>query len=235
MPSVQARQLKIDSIFVFNDPVDWGLDLALITDCLLSEKGILGTLSPKNGDNRLPNRGYQQDGQPSLFFSNDDLWYAAQYSLPRLGQGGFRAAVEGVWAAITGGPTKGVELKKTIIGKPHQGTYGFAEKRLEARRRQQLGSADLLPALKQVYMIGDNPGRSRITFTEQSFCTKSLLDSDIRGAMNYKSPLGTRWSSALIRTGVFAGGIPSAQPTVILNDVQSAVTWGLQQSGWHNI
>ena len=101
-PSNKANSLKIDAMFVYNDPRDWGLDASIIIDLLLSEKGILGTLSSKNGDKSLPNNGYLQDSQPHLYYSNPDLWWAASYHIPRLGQGGFREAFAGLWAATTG-------------------------------------------------------------------------------------------------------------------------------------
>ena len=134
--------------------------MSLITDCLLSRQGYLGTLSPQNNNDLLPNRGYQQDGQPPLFFSNPDMWFASTFNLPRLGQGGFRAAFEGLWAGITGGLANGVELQKTIIGKPYRETYGFAERQLDERRRASCGGSGTLPPLRNVYMIGDNPGES---------------------------------------------------------------------------
>lgn len=152
-----SQSLKIDAAFVYNDPRDWALDTTIILDLLLSSQGILGTLSSKNGDSSLPNRGYQQDGQPPLYFSNPDLWWAAKYHLPRLGQGGFREALEGVWAAVTGGDKMGVQLQKTVIGKPYRQTYEFAEKRLREHRDHLSGGETDTP-LKRVFMIGDNPG-----------------------------------------------------------------------------
>ncbi|KAK5134464.1 hypothetical protein LTR04_004704, partial [Oleoguttula sp. CCFEE 6159] len=157
LPSNPAASLKIDAIYVYSDPRDWSLDTTIILDLLLSHAGILGTLSRKNDDASLPNRGYQQDGQPPLYFSNPDLWWAAAYHLPRLGQGGFRAAFEGVWAAVTGGERRGVELLKTVIGKPFAETYEFAEKRLRAHRQGLLDGGGAA-GLKSVYMVGDNPG-----------------------------------------------------------------------------
>lgn len=65
-----AKSLKIDAIFVFNDPRDWALDIQVILDLLMSKNGVLGTLSEKNGDCSFPNHGWQQDGQPKLIFSN---------------------------------------------------------------------------------------------------------------------------------------------------------------------
>ena len=158
--------MKIDSIFVYADPRDFGLDLALIIDCLLSRQGHLGTLSEKNGNPQLPNHGYQQDGQPLLHFSNPDLWFASTYKLARLGQGAFRAALEGVWAEITGGPGAGVELQKKVFGKPFQDTYEFAEKKLRNRQRRiQSGETDV-PTISNIFMVGDNTGTWHLSCTE---------------------------------------------------------------------
>ena len=149
-----ADMLKVDAIMVFNDPRDWILDTQVILDLLLSHAGYLGSLSSKNGDPSLPNQGYQQDGQPPVYFSNPDLFWAAAYHLPRLGQGGFREAFEGVWSAVTGGQRMGVRLEKRMFGKPFQGTYEFAEKRLVGHREQLLHGGAVLGAMKNVYMVG---------------------------------------------------------------------------------
>lgn len=215
-PSSPSTSLRIDAVFVYNDPRDWGLDAQIMKDVLLSERGILGTLSSKNGNPSLPNKGYQQDGQPPVYFSNPDLLWAAKYHLPRLGQGGFREALEGIWAAITGGPANGVELQKVVMGKPYQPTYEFAEKRLISHRQElHRVSGTQVGPLKRVYMVGDNPA------------------SDIAGGNNYKSPHGTEWASILVQTGVFLEGTtPAHQPKKIVGDVYDAVAWAVEQERW---
>ncbi|OTB15327.1 hypothetical protein K445DRAFT_318161 [Daldinia sp. EC12] len=217
---------KIDAIFVFNDPRDWALDIQIMVDLLLSKDGVLGTYSPRNGLRDLPNAGWQRDGQPELFFSNPDLFWAAGYPHPRLGQGAFQAALAGVWREVTGGAA---ELERVTIGKPHGYTYGFAERVLSAHRAKMLGrdvDEDGPPKpLERVYMVGDNPA------------------SDIRGANQYVSAEGTAWESVLVRTGVWnpergggggggPGGEPAYKPKVIVDDVKSAVEWALKQEGW---
>ena len=197
---------------VFNDPRDWALDTQLVLDLLLSIGGHLGTLSTKNGDSQLPNRGYQQDGQPKLYFSNPDLFWAASYHLPRLGQGGFQAALEGVFNAVTGGPENGVRLHKNLFGKPTQGTFEFAETRLRQHRTVLQGGNDA-GKLRRVYMVGDNP------------------ESDIKGANEYQSPTGSQWDSILVRSGVYRGGKPAHEPKVVVQDVWDAVRYGLQMEG----
>jgi len=208
-PASLQDSLKIDAIFVYSDPRDWALDSTILLDLLLSRSGYLGTLSPKNGDSSLPNRGYQQDSQPKLYYSNPDLWWAASYHLNRLGQGGFRESFNGLWNAVT----KGAELEHTIIGKPYQLTYEFAEKRLRRHRKQLFGQVGLNDPLRKVYMVGDN------------------TESDIRGANNYQSPHGSEWKSILVKTGVHKDGTePSCKPTVIVDDVQAAVQWAIKDA-----
>ncbi|MCJ1291049.1 hypothetical protein MMC34_002591 [Xylographa carneopallida] len=146
--------LRVSLILILSDPRDWALDTQLILDLLLSQHGRLGTLSPLNGDPALPNRGYQQDGQPKLFFSNSDLLWAAAWPLPRLGQGAFQAALRGVWDKVTGG----AELRCGVYGKPHGVAFGFAEGRLEKWRAGMgvggKGVGEGRGRLRRVYMVG---------------------------------------------------------------------------------
>lgn len=215
-PTDPARSLKIDAIFVFNDPRDWALDTQVILDLLLSKEGILGTYSDKNGNPTLHNSGWQQDNQPALFFSNPDLFWATSYHLPRLGQGGFQAALQGVWDATT----NHAELKRTVIGKPHALTYEYAERVLNKHRETLLaeqgeGGGRPVKSLRRVFMVGDNP------------------ESDIRGANEYNSAQGTDWTSILVsKTGVYRAGIePKYKPKIIVNDVLEAVKWALKEEG----
>ncbi|KAL9102040.1 MAG: hypothetical protein Q9163_002773 [Psora crenata] len=216
--------VKVDAIMIFHDPRDWALDTQIILDLLMSEAGYLGSLSRRNGDASLPNRGYQQDSQPPIYFSNPDLLWAAAYHLPRLGQGGFREALEGVWSAMTGGEKMGVKLEKKMFGKPFQGTYDFAERRLQEHWRALRGKDESQRVnqddgrmqshrLQKVYMVGDNP------------------ESDILGANQYKSAFGSTWVSILVRSGVYSGGEPAHKPRVIVDDVWDAVQWAMDDAG----
>ena len=209
-----AESLKIDAIFVYNDPRDWGMDIQVILDVLLSREGILGTLSSKNGNPDLPNNGYLQDGQPPLYFSNPDILWASGYPLPRLGQGGFQAALKGAWAAVTGlqNPKEVPSMNEVVIGKPHKMTYDFAERQLMRLRQTSIESET--PPLKTVYMIGDN------------------VESDIRGANEYQSSEGVEWVSMLTRTGVYDGGainLENRVPNYIVDDVVEAVDVALKR------
>ncbi|GIZ37946.1 hypothetical protein CKM354_000137400 [Cercospora kikuchii] len=209
----EGKSLKIDAVFVYNDPRDWGLDASVILDCLLSERGFLGTVSGKNGNEKLSNRGYLQDGQPKVWFSNPDLWWAAGYHLSRLGQGGFQAAFKGLWDTVTDGADLSGQTE--TIGKPNQGTYEYAERQLLRARRGLFGSkvSGLRDPLKRVYMIGDNP------------------ESDIAGANNYRSPYSSEWRSILVKTGVWREGTtPTHTPHIVQNNVLDAVRWAVEDA-----
>ncbi|KAI0204276.1 HAD-superfamily subfamily IIA hydrolase [Astrocystis sublimbata] len=225
-PLPSLDNLKFDAIFVFNDPRDWALDTQIITDLLLSQNGVLGTYSPRNGRSEHENDGWQTDGQPDLYFSNHDLFWSASYHLPRFGQGAFQAALAGIWRQITGGQA---EMKRSTIGKPHARTYGYAERVLAKWRAALLeknksgagvGSGTETGGaqpLNRVYMVGDNP------------------ESDIRGANEYVSPEGTEWNSILVKTGVYSqdrDGEPKHRPTAVVDDVKGAVEWALEREGW---
>lgn len=103
VPEKFTQDQSIAAIFVFSSPRDWCLDLQICLDLLASEGGRLGTRSALNGDSNAINHGYQQDDQPQLFFCNPDLEWATSYAQPRLAQGAFRAALEGVWTNFTDG------------------------------------------------------------------------------------------------------------------------------------
>ncbi|KAB5528933.1 HAD-like domain-containing protein [Coniochaeta sp. 2T2.1] len=216
--------LKIDAMLVFNDPRDWALDIQIIVDLLLSQRGYLGTYSPKNGDLSLPNCGWQGDGQPPLYFSNADLFWSTGYHLPRFGQGAFQAAVAGVWRRVTGGH----ELHRRVFGKPSTETYAFAERVLQRHRHELLksvGGRHGPGRLGRVYMVGDNP------------------ESDIAGANDYRSEVGTEWDSVLVKTGVWtpdrAGGEAvlkgRLKPSVVVGDVREGVRWALEREGWKGV
>lgn len=150
-----SKHLRVATILVFHDPRDWALDAQIVVDLLLSQQGHLGTLSRKNGHSNLENRGYQQDGQPTLWFSNADLFWASEYHLDRLGQGAFLRALSGLWDGISGGAPNGVELKFSSVGKPSFATFLFAEQKLKDHRAALLNvTEEPAPSLKDVYMIG---------------------------------------------------------------------------------
>ena len=120
-PPIYARNVpkgtKIDAIFVFNDPRDWALSIQLIVDLLRSANGVYGTLAEPESKGHVP-----------IFFTNNDLVWANQYDIPRLGQGAFRTAVQAVFQRFPES-SKRSGLSNTL-GKPTHGTFRYAQKLL---------------------------------------------------------------------------------------------------------
>ncbi|KUI59836.1 hypothetical protein VP1G_07054 [Cytospora mali] len=133
--------------------------------------------------------------------------WATPHAIPRLAQGGFRAALEGVWAASTKGKAK---LEFWTCGKPTTTTYEYAEKILEKYYRKN--NPDPKNTIKTVYMIGDNP------------------ESDICGALLADENSHLIWRSCLVETGVHKSGTePAYTPTKTLSGVWEAVRWVIEK------
>lgn len=195
----------IDAVLVFNDPRDWGADIQIISDVLNCQDGYLNTLRKEN----------QSKPSIPIYFSNNDLLWANQYTLNRFGQGAFRIIIETMYASLNDGKP----LENVVIGKPTKVTYDFAHHILIDWRQKLLDGKtnvtdQLLPSLgeeptsspfKEVFMVGDNPA------------------SDIIGAHRYG------WSSCLVKTGVYRDGdrLPCV-PTMITNNVLEAVRQALK-------
>ncbi|WEJ94407.1 hypothetical protein PSN45_001891 [Yamadazyma tenuis] len=118
----------IDAIMVFNDPRDMSTDLQVIMDLLNSDKGQFGTHRKSKGP--VP--------AVPIYFSNNDFYWANEFSLPRFGQGVFRIIIETVYKEIN----RGANLHYTMFGKPFKVQYDYCAKLL---------SSD------QIFMVGDNP------------------------------------------------------------------------------
>ncbi|AQZ14875.1 YKR070W [Zygosaccharomyces parabailii] len=199
IPDIEKK--KFDAVLVFNDPHDWAADIQIISDALNSENGMLDTCRrTKSSKPSIP-----------IYFSNQDLLWASDYSLNRIGQGAFRLLNRQLYSALN----DGLPLEDFAIGKPTKLTYDFAHHVLIDWRRKLLSNqvnstAQKLPPLgvapytspfEKVYMVGDNPA------------------SDIIGAQRYG------WDSCLVKTGVYQDGTPlgSVKPTMIVNNVYEAV------------
>lgn len=205
LPLAPDGSFQVSAMLVFSSPRDWGLDLQLMTDLMLSDRGMVHTISPTNGSKDLPNNGYGQDS-PHIYWCNPDLTWATNSPNPRVAQGSFRAALQGIWKSQTGLDKL---PKETLIGKPTEATYLYGERVLQEWNIQINGLR--APNIDTVYMIGDNPA------------------SDIQGANLFKSPNGLEWKSILVETGVYkAGDEPSFEPAHIVANVLDAVNLVVQ-------
>ncbi|KAH8589701.1 HAD-like domain-containing protein [Bisporella sp. PMI_857] len=197
--------LPVSAIFLYSSPRDWGLDLQIILDLLLSEQGKFGTRSLLNNNHNLPNMGYLQDGQPKIYYANPDKVFATKWAHPRICQGSFKVALESTFSELTGGAKLTSGEHYIQVGKPTQLQYEYGERALRETSGQDL---------TQVYMVGDGPS------------------SDIAGANNYRSPHGSTWNSILVQTGIHqAGTTPAYKPTQEVETVLDAVRWALQREG----
>jgi len=72
-------------------------------------------------------------------------------------------------------------------------------------RRHLVSAGEDANSPLSVYMVGDNP------------------ESDIAGANAHG------WNSILVRTGVYRGGKPAHEPTVVHDDVEKGVLWAIER------
>ncbi|KAJ1326591.1 HAD-IIA family hydrolase [Microdochium nivale] len=253
-----AEATQVSAILVFSSPRDWCLDLQIVADLLLSERGLVGTRSAKNGDKSLPNNGYLQDGQPRLFFCNPDFEWATSHPHPRFAQGAFREALEGIWRFATsrrgssssdagGGAAR---LEYTICGKPTGKTYIYGERVLHAYNERlqdeieqvvkerddnevggkQDGTVHIMADGDGAITTATAPGTSGRREISHVYMIGDNPESDILGANSYTSRFGATWKSILVETGVYvAGTMPAHEPHHVARDVQSAVDWALAQ------
>lgn len=204
----ESGEAKIDAVLVFNDPRDMGTDVQVVLDLLLSQHGYFGTRRDlhlthnKNSQVSAPTINDLSIPSVPIYFCCNDLLWANNYRMPRFGQGMFRITIERLYAEMT----HGAQLKTTVIGKPFEHTYRYAEQVLNDWRAKRFGGQAALGPEHTVFMVGDNPA------------------SDIMGANNYG------WYSLLVRTGVFRDedlATIVAQPKQILDNVKEAVEFGI--------
>ncbi|KAH8841388.1 hypothetical protein MCOR02_005325 [Pyricularia oryzae] len=159
-------QTNIEAILVFSDSRDYATDMQIIMDLLRSKDGRLHTMCRDDPvSNRIP-----------IYFSQGDMLCPTEHPIPRMSQGAFRIGLEAMYKSLTG-----VDLERTVYGKPELATYKYADEVLTSWMGNLYGEEEeRLP--ENIYMIGDNPA------------------SDIVGGNMYG------WNTCLVRTGVFQGG-----------------------------
>jgi HAD superfamily hydrolase (TIGR01450 family) len=129
-------KLQISAILIFSDldSQSRDLDLQLITDLLLSSKGIIGTVSEWNRQDFFPNRGCGQDDQPSIYFSNSNS--------------AFKIALEEFWARKT------ENARFPQVGKPFRSMFELANQSLQAQN-QKINGPDA-KEVKKIYMVNSS-------------------------------------------------------------------------------
>ena len=172
--SAASVNAPVEAVMVFHDPVDWGLEMQIMSD----------VLSPTY-QSCLVNDENKQRGHIPLFVSNADMVYTTEYPIPRFTQGAFVAAFKHLYETF-----HGQSLKIDFCGKPYKVQYDYAKQELEVETHRLLDlnktqhnadATDIIPSDATFFGVGDNPR------------------SDIRGA----NSAGANWKSILVRTGVF--------------------------------
>ncbi|KAF3915027.1 hypothetical protein ABW21_db0200960 [Orbilia brochopaga] len=129
--------VNIEAIFVFADSRDWAADAQIILELLMSENGIMGTVSKTS-----------QEGPPIYFAHNDVVW-STSYDLTRYGMGALRIMIEALYKESTG---KTIDV--TSYGKPSKATFDYATRVLRQWRKDLFD--DSSPP-RTVYFVGDTP------------------------------------------------------------------------------
>ncbi|KAF9365521.1 Haloacid dehalogenase-like hydrolase domain-containing 5 [Mortierella sp. NVP85] len=112
---LQNVHRPVEAIMVFHDSVDWGRDLQVMLDALVSKNGDLTTVKTQA-------ELHTTKQSVPLFFSNSDLVWSNEYPTPRFAQGTFRTCLERIYEDMTG-----QKLQYTLFGKPMSTTYQYAE------------------------------------------------------------------------------------------------------------
>ncbi|KAG0331911.1 hypothetical protein BG004_001461 [Podila humilis] len=129
---------------VFHDSVDWGRDLQVAMDALVSKGGQLGTIRDHDD--------LQKSKQSvPIYFSNPDIVWSNEYPVPRFGQGTFKMCLESIYQHLTL-----QELESVTYGKPMKPTYQYAEAVLDMIAPLQKDVHGQVQK-RTVYAIGDNP------------------------------------------------------------------------------
>lgn len=193
---VDFSQVQFQAIFVFHDSREWGRDIQYCVDLMRADNGVFGTV--------LTNEELRKRPKLPIYFSHGDLVWGNDFSVPRLGQGAFRTALEAVYRRMT----EGGEIEAITFGKPERLTYEYANELLQMLLSRASAQGEVRVQPENIWMIGDNPA------------------SDIMGAN------GFGWSSALVRTGVYrdAEGAPASKPTLIADNVEEAIKTIMQRT-----
>lgn len=133
---IEAAKKPVVAVFVMSDSRDWGRDIQILVDLLLSDGS--------------PNRSRSGEQVVDVFFSNPDIVFPNEYHIPRLAGGTFCLALKAVYERLAGSPLRYIQY-----GKPHSPNYHLADSVLR-EQVHKLGFCVKTP-LPAVYAIGDNP------------------------------------------------------------------------------
>ncbi len=135
----------IEAAFIFDDPVDWTLDMQVLSDLLIGEEK---TTVPSPTDPNNLEHHHKKFQKIPLFACNADIVYATDYPHPRYTQGAFVESFRHLFQLY-----HRIPLQMTYYGKPFDIQYRYAEDMLH-KQSEKLGYDH--PPL-QFFGVGDNP------------------------------------------------------------------------------
>jgi HAD superfamily hydrolase (TIGR01456 family) len=134
-PTIYNDKEPIVAAMVFHDPVDWALDMQVLSDILAHPH-------------------YSNNEPARLYACNADLVYPTEYHTPRFTQGAFLESFKHLYELYHKKP-----LNYTCFGKPFKIQYEYAERMLQDESNRMSGSnADSPHEVDTIYFgVGDNP------------------------------------------------------------------------------
>lgn len=119
------RDKKIAAAMIFHDPLDWALEMQVLSDALLGDfSDSLNQNTYNNGQQVIP-----------LYATNADLVYTTEHPRTRYTQGTFVNAFRTVFQDYSG-----QNLAVQFCGKPYNVQYKFAEQMLKRECAQIHGT-----------------------------------------------------------------------------------------------
>lgn len=149
----------LSAVFSFSDMTDVMSDVQVMLDVLLSPFGQIG--KAVSAQQTIP-----------FYQSADDLLWATEAELPRLGGGAMREMLNSVVRSVTG-----ENMHVVMYGKPRRIAFAYAERQLKLYSKK-LGWDP--SSMKNIFMVGDN------------------LETDILGA----NAMGGIWTSVHVLSGI---------------------------------
>jgi len=210
--SDEAAEVPFAAILVMCDPYEWYEALQISIDVLCSPTPLsleLDTTAPP-----MP-----------LHFSNPDFLSKFEHPFPRFAQGAFKVALLALYKARL----RALRVPEEAIsercgsslrqwGKPTGETYRFVEERLRQLAPTNEGASPVAPGTEWCfYMVGDNP--------------TSDMEGVRRANIHHAGQGGSKtcWRGVLVRTGVYKEGDEINGADVVVDGIEQAVDWILEQ------
>ena len=138
-PSSSHAHECVKAVMIFHDPVDWGLEMQVVTDVMLGRQ--------QYADIELQSINLEtvKNQMVPFYVSNADIVYTSDHPYPRFTQGAFLEAFKSLFEMYTGGEN----INIIYCGKPFKVQYTAATATLTSLNDNK--------AITRFYGVGDNP------------------------------------------------------------------------------